>query len=198
MAIILTNADIVGKLKLLADEHLKADSGSITTAVSAKLVDSQDLTNYYICFISGSNAGVDRIITSFDDLTGTITFAALTDAVVDTDEFCICEKGFSSDIIQGIAEVKNDFRNKNLNIDLFLNFQTQLKELYLYKVLSIICGNLLNGNTDDDMYAFQHARFNELYAIEKSVLIADYDSSESGVIEDTELLTNVGQVGFTR
>ena len=186
MAIILTNADIVGKLKLLADEHLKADSGTVTTTVNAKLIDSPSLINYYICFVSGLNAGEDRVITSFDDVTGTMTFAALTDAVVDTDEFCICERGFSSDIIQGIAEVKNDFRNKGLNIDLFLSFQTQLKELYLYKIISIICGNLLNGNTDDDMYAFQHARFNDLYAIEKSVLIADYDSSENGTIEETE------------
>ena len=122
-----SSADIVSRLKLLADEHLKADSGSTTTAINSTLINESDKTNSIICFINGSNIGVDRVITNFDDATGTITFSALDNAVTSSDEFCIVERGFASDIAQAGIAIKNDFRNSGYDIELFLNSGTQLK-----------------------------------------------------------------------
>ncbi len=105
---VITNADIVSRLKLLADEHLKADSGSTTTAVNSSISDGSDYTNNLICFISGDNIGVDKVVTSYTVATGTFTFDVLTAAITGVDEFCVVSKGFLSDVAQATSIVTND------------------------------------------------------------------------------------------
>ena len=182
----LTSADLVSRLKLLADEHLKADSGSTTTAVNADLINDSDKTNDIICFISGSNVGVDRVITNFDDTTGTITFAALDTAITGLDEFCLVKNGFASDIAQAGVAIRNDFRNSGYDLDLFLNSDVQLKELYIYKAIELICAGLVNDGTEDDAYFFNYNRFKDFYDVEKTTLTADYDANEDGTISTDE------------
>lgn len=194
----ITNADIVGRLKLLADIHLKADSGTTTTAVNARLIDESNILNSYICFISGSNIGVDRVISGFAPTTGTISFTALSTTVSNTDEFCIVEKGYQSDVTQATLIVANDMRNKGYDIDLFINYQTQLKEMYIYKTIELICSSLMNDGTDSDAYYVNYNRFKQLYERESTYLIADYDLSEDGAISADEESANSGQVLFTR
>lgn len=192
-----TSADIVSRLKLLADEHLKADSGSTTTTVNSTLIDESDKTNSIICFISGSNIGTDRVITAFDDTTGTITFAALDNAITSLDEFCLVQNGFASDIAQAGIAIKNDFRNMGYDITLFLNSDTQLKELYIYKAIELICAGLVNDGTEEDAYFFNYERFKAFYETERTTLTADYDANEDGTIsEDEENVTvNYGILG---
>ena len=194
----ITNADIVSRLKLLADEHLKADSGSTTTAVNSSIANGYDYTNQFICFISGDNIGTDRVITDYEDTTGTFTFTALDNAVTSIDEFCVVSKGFQSDVAQATDVVANDMRNRGYDIDLFLNYQTQLKQMYIYKTIELICSGLLNDGQDQDSYYTHSERYKALYQAEASNLIADYDENESGEIEDGEELSNIGQVGFSR
>lgn len=191
---IITNADIAGRLKLLADEHLKADSGSTTTAVNASISEGSDYKNNFICFVSGDNIGVDRVITSYTTATGTFTFDALDDAVTSIDEFCVVSKGFQSDVAQATGVVYNDMRNRGYDIDLFLNYQTQLKEMYIYKTIELICAGLMNDGQDHDVYFVNYERFKELYASEISNLIADYDANEDGEISEDEenLKSNYG------
>ncbi|MEE8589647.1 MAG: hypothetical protein V3S80_09935 [Sulfurimonadaceae bacterium] len=194
----ITNADIVSRLKLLADEHLKADSGSITTAVNSSISDGNDYTNSLICFISGDNIGVDRVITSYAIATGTFTFDALTAAVTNIDEFCVVSKGFLSDVAQATSIVTNDLRNRGYDVDLFLNFQTQLKELYIYKTIELVCASLMNDGQDQDSYFVNYERFKKLYEVESSKLIADYDANEDCNIYVGEENLHIGQVGFLR
>ena len=195
---VITNADIVSRLKLLADEHLKADSGSTTTAVNSYIKDGSDYTNNFICFISGANIGVDAVITSYATATGTFTFNALANAVTSIDEFCVVSKGFQSDVSQATSIVANDMRNRGYKIDLFLNYQTQLKEMYIYKAIELICASLMNDGQDQDVYFVNYERFKGLYELEASTLIADYDANESGDISEDEEDINIGQVGFSR
>lgn len=194
----ITNAEIVSRLKLLADEHVKADSGSTTTAVSSFLSDGTDYMSHYICFVSGSNTNTDRVITDYTTDTGTFTFDDLEQEVTNTDEFCIVSKGFQSDIINATNIVKNDMRNRGYNIDLFLNYQTQLREMYIYKAIELICAGLMNDAQDDDAYYAHMTRYALLYTSESSSLIADYDSNEDGSIDEGEENVNIGQVGFIR
>lgn len=194
----ITNADIVGRLKLLADEHLKADSGTTTTAVNASIKDGADYLNNFICFVSGANIGVDAVVTSYDSTTGTFTFDALSTAVTNIDEFCIVSKGFQSDVSQATSIVANDMRNRGYDIDLFLNYQTQLKEMYTYKTIELICAGLMNDGQDHDTYYTNGERFKKLYEAEASNLIADYDENEDGEIDEGEENLYTGQVGFTR
>lgn len=182
----ITNADIVGRLKLLADEHLKADSGTTTTAVNASIKDGYDYKNQLICFISGDNIGIDRVITSYTSASGTFTFDALTTAVTNVDEFCVVSKGFQSDVAQATSIVKNDMRNRGYDIDLFLNYQTQLKEMYIYKTIELICSGLMNDGQDQDVYYVNSERYKALYEGERTTLIADYDADESGGISTDE------------
>jgi hypothetical protein len=185
MAVTLTNADIVSRLKMLADYHLKADSGSTTTAVSRALIDEPDITSYFISFISGANIGLDEVITDFTPATGTITFATLDDAVTSVDEFCICSKGFQSDVAQATQAIANDFRNKGYDIDLFLT-TSQLKEMYIYKTIELICGGLMNDGNDEDIYFVNYERFKAKYETEQATITADYDENESGDISEDE------------
>jgi len=191
---IITNADIAGRLKLLADEHLKADSGSTTTAVNASIKDGSDYKNNFICFISGDNIGVDRVISSYTVATGTFTFDTLDDAITNTDEFCVVSKGFQSDVSQAISIVANDMRNRGYDIDLFLNYQTQLKELYIYKTIELICQSLMNDGIENDVYFVNRNSFNALYETEINTLIADYDANEDGEVSESEenLKSNYG------
>lgn len=182
----ITNADIVGRLKLLADEHLKADSGSTTTAVNASIKDGNDYLNHFICFVSGDNIGIDRIVTTYATATGTFTFDALSTAVSNVDEFCIVSKGFQSDVASAISIVKNDMRNRGYDIDLFLNYQTQLKEMYIYKTIELVCGGLMNDGQDQDVYFVHKNDYKALYELERSNLIADYDANEDGTIDQDE------------
>ena len=120
MALNLTNSEIVARFKALADYKLKADSGSITTFISSQLIDEPDLTKNYICFVSGDNYGIDRIITAFDEDTGTITFNDINSSITDIDEVCIVRNGFLSDAKQGEIYLANNLRNRGLDINLFL------------------------------------------------------------------------------
>jgi hypothetical protein len=197
-AVTLSNADIVSRLKLLADSHLKADSGTTTTAVSSELISSSGSLNSFICFINGSNIGVDRIITSFFPETGTMTFDALSNAVTNSDEFCIVSKGFQSDVTQAHRFIENDFKNRGYDIDLFLNADTQLKEMYIYKTIELVCAGLMNDGVAEDIYFVQYNRFKELYEIERSVLTADYDTNEDGVISEAEENQTISYGTMTR
>lgn len=195
---IITNAEIVGRLKLLAEEHLKADSGTTTTAVNSSISDGIDYTNKIICFITGDNAYADRVVTSCDTATGTLTFNALDNAVDNVDEFCIISVGYQSDVSQAHNIITNDFKNRGYDIDLFLNHQTQLKEMYIYKTIELICAGLMNDGVDTDAYFVNYERYKELYRLESSNVIADYDINESGTITDDEEDTTVGKVRFSR
>lgn len=197
MALTLTNSEIVARFKALADYRLKADSGSTTTFISNQLIDEPDLTKYYICFISGDNYGIDRIITAFDEDTGTITFDEVDQAITQIDEICIVRNGFLSDIKQGEIYLANNLRNRGLDIDLFLT-TSQLKEAHLFKTLEIICTSLMNDAVDTDVYYNASEKFRSLFETELNSLIADYDEDESGTIDEDEELDNVGQVSFIR
>ena len=194
----ITNAEIVGRFKPLAVHgSLKADNGSTTTIVCSSLKAEADITNGYVCFLSGDNIGVDRIVTLFDDATGTVTFDALDNAVDNTTEFCVLRRGYQSDIAQAGLFITNHFRNNGLDVSLFLNAH-QLKELYIYKTLEMICANSMNDGNDTDMYFVNMNRFRELYNIEMASLVADYDLNEDGVISADEESTKVGQVVFAK
>ena len=194
---IVSNADIVGRLKLLADEHLKADSGTTTTVVNATLKNGAELLNRFICFVSGENIGLDKIITGYDNTTGTITFDALPIAITSIDEFCIVKTGFQSDVTQSEGVIKNDLRNRGYDLDLFLT-EPQLKEMYIYKTIELVCASLMNDGVDEDVYFVQYERFNKLYETEISSMIADYDANQDGEIDDSEELSKVGQIKFSR
>ncbi len=184
----ITNAEIVGRLKLLADEHLKADSGSTTTAVSSYISNGSEYANYYICFISGNNINTDRIVTSYNSSTGTFTFDALDNAVTNTDEFCLVLKSFQSDIANAHNVVRNDMRNMGKDVDLFLNYTTQLRECYIYKTIELVCSSLMNDAVDTDAYYSHMNTYNALYQRELETLIADYDADKSGDISTDEEL----------
>jgi len=193
----ITNADIAGRLKLLADEHLKADSGTTTTVVNSSLIDGADVSNRFVCFISGSNIGIDRIITNFATETGTITFTALDNTITSSDEFCIVATGFQSDVIQAEKVIENDLRNKGYKLELFLT-EPQLKEMYIYKTIELVCASLMNDGDNEDIYFVHYNRFRKLYEIETNTMIADYDKNEDGAIGDNEELQSPRQGYFVR
>ena len=192
-----SNADIVSRLKLLADEHLKADSGDLVSVTSSALIDEPDISNQFICFVSGANIGLDRVINTFTTATGVITFDTLATEMTNVDEFCIVKTGFQSDVAQAEMAIRNDLRNSGYDLALFLT-EPQLKEMYIYKTIELICAGLMNDAQDQDVYFANYTRFKTLYESERTSLIADYDANNDGSIDASEEDLIIGQVGFAR
>lgn len=198
MAWVLKNADIIAALPILADHFEKADSGSTTTLISGRLTDlvEAEIVGATVGFTTGDNAGVDAVITSYTDSTGTFGFDAVSNAVDSSTGFGIVYLDYNSFINRAYDIIKNEMRNKGLDIDLFIT-TTQVKELHLTKTLELICMSKRQDADTDDIFNESYNVFKENYESELSTLKADYDSDEDGTIETAEELQS-NQVVLTK
>jgi len=187
----LKNADIISALPILADHYEKADSGTTSTLVCGRLTALVDdeMVGATISFITGDNKGEDATITSYTDSTGSFGFAALSSAVDSATVFGVVYLDFQSYISRAYDMIKNEMRNKGLDIDLFLTV-SQLKELHLVKTLELICIAKRQNADTDDIFHENYLLFKERYANEMTTLKADYDIDEDGTI-DTDLEESV-------
>jgi hypothetical protein len=197
----LTNADVVlGSPLLLADYVAKANSGSATTVVSRALkgLDEDDVEGSYICFISGPNAGTDRIITDYESTNdGTFTFDALDNTVDNTTTFALVSLDYSGGVDRAKTIIENDLRKQGYDINNFLT-EAHLRELLLLKTLSHICRVKRQDADTDDSYHVSYLEFEEAYNQELTNLVADYDSDEDDTIDENEEGVNLGQPVFIR
>jgi len=189
MAWVLTNADIISALPILADHFEKADSGSTTTLVSGRLTDlvEAEIVGATVGFTTGDNAGTDAVITSYTDSTGSFGFDAVDNTVDSSTGFGIVYLDYSSFINRAYDIIKNEMRNKGLDIDLFKT-TAQVKELHLVKALELICMAKRQDADTDDIFNESYNVFKENYESELSTLKADYDTDEDGTIETAEKL----------
>ena len=187
MAWVLKNADIIAALPILADHYEKADSGSTTQLVCSRLtlLTEGEVKGAIIGFISSDTAGTDAVVTSYEGGSGTFGFAALSNAVNGSTGFGIVYIDFTSFINRAYDIIKNEMRNRGLDIDLFLT-TTQVKELHLTKTLELICMSKRQNADTDDIYHESYLVFKENYESELTTLKADYDTDEDGTIEEAE------------
>ena len=187
MAWTLTNADIVSALPILADHYEKADSGSTTTLVCGRLTAlvEAEIVGATICFLTGDNAGTDAVVTSYTDSTGTFGFGAVSNAVDSSTGFGVVYLDYNTYVSRAYDMIKNELRNRGLDIDLFLT-TTQVKELHLLKTLELICLAKRQDADSDDIYHESYMVFKENYESELTTLKADYDTDEDGTIEEAE------------
>ena len=188
MAWTLTNADIISAFPILADYYEKADGGSTTTLTCKRLTsyDEDELVGATIGFINGDNAGVDAAITSYtSSTTATFGFSALANAVNSSTGFGIVLIDYTTYVNRAYAIIKNEMRNRGIDIDLFLT-TVQVKELHLIKTLQLICMAKRQDADSDDIYHESYLVFKENYESELTTLKADYDTDEDGTIEEAE------------
>jgi hypothetical protein len=187
MSWVLKNADIIAALPILADHYEKADSGSTTSLVCGRLTSllSAEMVGATIGFITGGNAGTDATITSYTDSTGTFGFDAALTAVDSSTGFGVVYLDYTTYIDRAYGIIKNELRNRGLDIDLFLT-TTQVKELHLTKTLELICMAKRQDADTDDIYHESYLVFKENYESELTTLKADYDTDEDGTIEESE------------
>ena len=188
MAWVLTNADIISAFPILADYYEKADGGSTTTLTCKRLTsyDEDELVGATIGFINGDNAGVDAAITSYtSSSTATFGFSALANAVNSSTGFGIVLIDYTTYVNRAYAIIKNEMRNRGLDIDLFIT-TVQVKELHLIKTLQLICMAKRQDADSDDIYHESYLVFKENYESELTTLKADYDTDEDGTIEEAE------------
>jgi hypothetical protein len=200
MALTLTNAEIVLGLPIITDFIEKANDGSTTTVecLACKGLDEEELEGAYICFLDGANAGIDRIITTYtSNNTGTFTFDALPNTVDNTTMFALVLKSFIPASLRAESVMTNDFRNRGLDIDNFLD-TTQLKEIHLNRSLAHICFAKRQDADTNDTYHINYEEFMATYIAELNNLTADYDINEDGSISTSEENQKVSQVGFSR
>ncbi len=187
MAWVLTNADIISALPILADHYEKADSGSTTTLVSGRLTDlvQAEIVGATVSFLTGDNAGTDAVVTSYTDSTGSFGFGAVSNAVDSSTGFGIVYLDYQTYIDRAYSIIKNELRNRGLDIDLFLT-TAQVKELHLTKCLELICMAKRQDADGEDIYHESYLVFKENYESELTTLKADYDTDEDGTIEEVE------------
>lgn len=198
MALTLTNADIIQTLEMLSEQILKAEGGTTTTLISNDLASVSDVEGYLIAFLSGNLNGVEVFVDSMDTGTNTATLSTtLSEAVTKTTKFAIFETGYQSFITRSEAIIDDTFRNKGLKLELFLN-TAQLKEMHIYKTIELICLSKRKDALDEDIYHSNYLAFRDLFSSELSLLIADYDTNEDGIIQEGEELQALGQIEFVR
>lgn len=191
----LSNADLINKLTLLADFVGRVDSSTLDTVFVGSLAKEDIEANDTLCILSGDTINTDIAITDFDS--GEITFEAIETPIAIRSIIAICKIGFDNYIANAYEVLKNDLKNKNVDINLFLT-EWQLKQLHIYKTLELICGDRRNGADTNDAYNANFERFGSLYSSELVNFVADYDANEDGSISDAEELIFKGQVGFIR
>lgn len=198
MAWVLKNADIIAALPILADHYEKADSGSTTSLVCGRLTAlvDEEMIGATIGFITGDNAGNDATITSYTDSTGTFGFDAVSNAVDSSTGFGIVYLDYTTYIDRAYDIIKNEMRNRGLDIDLFKT-TSQVKELHLTKTLELICMAKRQDADTDDIFHESYMVFKENYESELTTLKADYDTDEDGTIEEAEKL-QTNQVVLTK
>ena len=183
----LTNADIVQALPRLADLYEKADSGTTTTATSARLIglNEDEVIGSIVSFITGDNEGVDATITGFNTSTGEMTFNPLSNAIASGNVFGVISLDYQSYIKRAYSIIKNEIRNLGRNADLYLD-ETQVKELHLLKTMQIICMAKRQNADTDDIFHQSYLDFTDQYKNELVTLKADYDLNEDGLISEDE------------
>ena len=198
MALSLSNADIVTALPILADINEKADSGTTSTLACTRLKNmlDEEIVGATISFVSGANKGIDDVITSYTDATGTLGFATQTEAITNSTVFAVILKNYTSYIERAEDIISNDMRNKGKDISLYLT-TSQLKELHLLKTLELICLAKRQDASLDDVFHINYEMFASKYNLEMDTLKADYDYDEDGTIDtDEEKVT--GQVRLSK
>jgi hypothetical protein len=193
----LTNAEIISALPpLTADLIGKADGGSTTTLENKqfKALDEESTEGAYICFLSGDNAGIDRIITGYDSSNvGTFTFDALDSAIDNTSVFAILFLSYIPASDRASEIIENDLRKKGYDIESFLT-PVHLRELHLNRTIAHICQAKMQDADNEDTYYINYLEFMKRYEEEFNTLVADYDTDGDGVIEDDEDSQSLGQV----
>lgn len=193
----LTNAEIISVLPpLTADLIGKADGGSTTTLENKqfKALDEESTEGAYICFLSGDNAGIDRIITGYDSSNvGTFTFDTLDSTIDNTSVFAILFLSYIPASDRASEIIENDLRKKGYDIESFLT-PVHLKELHLNRTIAHICQAKMQDADNEDTYYINYLEFMKRYEEEFNTLVADYDTDGDGVIEDDEDSQSLGQV----
>lgn len=191
----LTNAKLLQNLQILSDFIGRVDIGGDTTVTINSLA-NEDINAYdTLCVLSGTSAGLDIAIESFDN--GELDLGTNDNTLAVRDIVGVLSIPFDSYIKQAEKYIENDLRNKGAKLENFLN-EPQLEQMHIYKTLSLICGDRRMGSDTNDSYHSNYERFQGLYATEFSSLLADYDTNEDGVITTDEELIFKGQVGFIR
>jgi len=197
----LTNAEIIVALPpLLADLIGKADGGSTTTLESRsfKGLDKDSTEGAFICFLSGDNAGIDKIITDYTATNvGTFTFDALDSAIDNTVAFAIMFLSYTPASDRASEIIENDLRKKGYDIENFLT-PAHLKELHLNRTVAHICQAKMQDADTNDTYYINYLEFMKRYENEFNTLVADYDDNEDGVIDSDEDSQSIGQVVLSK
>ena len=106
------------------------------------------------------------------------------------------QTSYDEQIAKGFAQVVRDIKNKGKRPTLLID-GSQVKEVTIFKSLSIICFAFAK-NVEDDIWWFKYQKWEDMYNTEFNKLNFAYDESESGTIEDEEKKTGMVNIVFER
>ena len=103
---------------------------------------------------------------------------------------------YDNQIQKAFEQVNRDIKNKGRRPEMLID-GSQVKEIVIYKSLSIICFSF-SKDVDEDIWWHKYLKWEDMYNTEFEKLVIKYDESESGTIEDDEKKDTMGQINFKR
>lgn len=176
----LTNADLIASFESLAEQTLKADSGTDTTLVCSKFENYQpDVTGNLLIFLDEDNFGQEFYIDSYDEGTFTATLSGtLLVSVTSHTKFTLMLVGYHNFIERSEAIMNEQFRNAGIDMALF-DDPAQLKEMHICKTIEMICTSKMRDGDSNDLFYVNRPYFASCYDAIFTTLKADYDGDEN-------------------
>jgi len=201
LSIPLIDNDLFVELESLRKSNSQA-SGTATSATSSTLIDTarrKETDDYWkggvIEILSGTGLNQRRTISGFTQSTSTINVTPNWVTTPDSTSTYRVIRSFADKIIQSFEELEQMFYNKGNRQSLILE-SSQIKTILLFLTLEKVCRDL--SDQLDDKWDRLATVYMEKFDKSFNNLKLDYDTDESGTIDEEEKATSVNSLRIFR
>ena len=180
--------------------------GAVGSATSGTLVDTAKLKNYPDDYFNNgvveainpsTGATQRRTVSDFVQSTGTLSVTPDWATTPDSTYKYVVYKPFRTKLDYAWEMLMNDIRAKGFRPALVMQSST-LKHVHAFKTLELICVDFIKSGEPDDLFTKLADRYKEYYGDAFGKLLFQYDSDESGTIDEGEENQTPSRLKFIR
>lgn len=201
LSIPIVDNDLFAELESLRKTNVQA-TGTATSATSSTLLDTarrKEVDDYWkggvIEILSGTGANQRRVVSGFTQSSSTINVTPNFVTTPDSTSVYRIVRSFSDKIIQSFEELEQMFYNKGNRQSLILE-SSQIKTVLLFLTLEKVCRDL--SDQLDDKWDRLATVYMEKFDKSFNNLKLDYDTDESGFIDDQESASSINSLRIFR
>lgn len=201
LSIPIVDNDLFAELESLRKTNVQA-TGTATSATASTLLDTarrKETDDYWkggvIEILSGTGANQRRTISGFTQSSSTVNVTPNFVTTPDSTSVYRIVRSFSDKIIQSFEELEQMFYNKGNRQSLILE-SSQIKTVLLFLTLEKVCRDL--SDQLDDKWDRLATVYMEKFDKSFNNLKLDYDTDESGFIDDQESASSINSLRIYR